>query len=271
MTILDKIVQHKIEEVAARKKKIAEQALKDQELFGRATYSFKDFLQNPTKSGIIAEFKRRSPSKGDINPEVTVEQVTTGYVAAGASGLSVLTDTHYFGGTTQDLITARKLNEIPILRKDFIIDPYQITEARAMGADVILLIAECLEATQLKELAAKAKELNLSVLMEIHSAEQLEKLCDEVDVVGVNNRNLKDFTVSLTTSLELADLIPDNVVKISESGISDPNAIVKLKQVGFEGFLIGEYFMKSADPGATCKKFIERIKYIEDTYNNAIA
>jgi indole-3-glycerol phosphate synthase len=182
-----------------------------------------------------------------------------------------LTDREFFGGKNADLTEARKYNFCPILRKDFIIDEYQIFEARSIGADVILLIAACLEADQLKSLAARAKSLGLEVLMEIHSKEELSKFNEYVDIVGVNNRNLKDFSVSIATSINLFDDLPKEVVKISESGINDPNAIVKLKKVGYQGFLIGEYFMKTADPAKTCREFIKRIKYIEDTYKNAIA
>lgn len=259
MTILDKIVAHKREEVAQRKDRTPVTALEKAPLFDRRPYSLRSSLLDQARSGIIAEFKRRSPSKGDINPDVEVKDVTTGYVAAGVSGLSVLTDTHFFGGAGEDLAEARRYNERPILRKDFMIDEYQIFEAKAMGADVILLIAECLSKKDVQALAARAKDLGLEVLMEVHSREQLEKLTPDIDVVGVNNRNLKDFTVSIQTSIDLYDAIPPEVLKISESGINDPAAIVRLKKVGFQGFLIGEYFMTGADPGAKCRAFTEKI------------
>lgn len=271
MTILEKIVAHKVKEVEERSALFPTKLLEQSIYFGAPTVSMKTYLRRPDKSGIIAEFKRRSPSKGDINPYAKVEQVTIGYMQAGASGLSVLTDTHFFGGKSEDLREARKFNFCPILRKDFIIDEYQIVEARAMGADVILLIAECLEAQQVKDLAAFAKTLDLEVLMEVHSAEQLEKLSPDVDIVGVNNRDLATFTVSIDTSIQLFDAIPNDFVKISESGISDPNTIVKLKEVGFQGFLIGEHFMKTSDPAKACRDFIKRINNIEELYKNAIA
>lgn len=271
MTILQKIVEHKKEEVAQRKALYPEKLLEKTIYFETPPVSMKAYLQREDKLGIIAEFKKRSPSKGDINPYADVEKVTIGYMQAGASGLSVLTDEHFFGGRSEYLTTARKFNFCPILRKDFIIDEYQIVEARSIGADVILLIAECLEAQQVKELAAFAKSLGLEVLMEVHAAAQLDKLTDDIDIVGVNNRNLEDFSVSIDTSIQLFDAIPDQFVKISESGISNPNTIVKLREVGFQGFLIGEYFMKSPDPAKTCREFIKRVRNIEDLYKNAIA
>lgn len=269
--ILDKIVAHKQKEVQRRKELYPVKLLEDSLYFTAPVVSMKEYLLRPDKSGIIAEFKRKSPSKGDINLYAKVEQVTIGYMQAGASGLSVLTDEEFFGGKNEDLTEARKFNFCPILRKDFIIDEYQLFEARAIGADVILLIAECLEAEQLKNLAARAKSLGLEVLMEIHSKEELAKFNEHVDIVGVNNRNLKDFSVSISTSINMFKALPPEVVKISESGISDPNAIVKLKKVGYNGFLIGEYFMKTAEPAKTCREFIKRVKYIEETYKNAIA
>jgi len=191
MTILDKIVAHKRIEIAERKIHTPISALEKMTWFERKPFSLTSFLLNPEKSGIIAEFKRRSPSKGDINPRVNVKDVTTGYFNAGVSGLSVLTDTHFFGGTSEDLMEARRNNSCPILRKDFIVDEYQLFEAKAIGGDVILLIAECLEAVEVKKLAGRAKSLGLEVLMEVHSKPQLEKITPDIDIVGVNNRNLK--------------------------------------------------------------------------------
>lgn len=271
MTILDKIVRHKMEEVEQRKELFPVKLLEKSVFYDTPAVSLKKYLLREDKSGIIAEFKRHSPSKGDINPFAKVEQVTIGYMQAGASALSVLTDEKFFKGSSADLKEARKFNFCPILRKDFIIDPYQIFEARSIGADVILLIAECLDAKQVKVLAGLAKSLGLEVLMEIHSEDQLSKLCPEIDVVGVNNRNLKDFTVSIQTSIGLFDKIPADFVRISESGISDPNAIVQLRQVGFQGFLIGEHFMKTPNPAKACQQFIDRINAIEDLLENAIA
>ncbi len=271
MTILDKIVANKKRVNAYRRDSIPVDILEQSPLFNRQTLSFKAALQDMQSAGIISEFKRHSPSKGDININAEVSEVTTGYAKAGASALSVLTDLQFFKGSNDDLTEARSLNQIPILRKDFIVDEYQIIEAKAIGADVILLIAECLEAAQVAQFAKTAKQLGLEVLLEIHSESQLPKITPDIDVVGVNNRNLKDFTVSIQTSIDLFHEIPDECVKISESGISDPNVIVELRRVGFQGFLIGEHFMKSENPAEQCAEFIERVKYLEDLYQNAIA
>lgn len=271
MTILEKIVAHKKTEVADRKALYPAKLLEQSIYFHTPAVSMKKYLTRADKSGIIAEFKRKSPSKGAINLHASVERVSIGYMQAGASALSVLTDTEFFGGKSGDLTEARKFNFCPILRKDFIIDPYQILEARSIGADVILLIAECLTKEEVKSLAAEAKQLGLEVLMEIHSEEQLDKLNEHIDIVGVNNRNLKDFSVSIQTSIDLFPKIPSDFVRISESGISDPNAIVELRRVGFQGFLIGEYFMKHAEPHKTCREFIKRIESLENLLEHAIA
>ncbi|WP_321997081.1 indole-3-glycerol phosphate synthase TrpC [Draconibacterium orientale] len=261
MNILDKIVATKKQEVAAQKKVVNIEKLEKYRGFARKCNSLKENLLKDDASGIIAEFKQKSPSKGEINFSVKVEDVTTAYNAAGASCLSVLTDFEYFGGTLANLAKAREANpDIPILRKDFIIDSYQIVEAKAFGADVILLIAACLSKEKALELAQKAKALGLEVLMEIHNAEELEIVNDFVDVVGVNNRNLKTFEVSVETSVELSKLIPAKFVKISESGLAGASEIKYLKEHGFKGFLIGETFMKTDDPGAACKKLIEELR-----------
>jgi len=263
MNILDKIVAQKHIEIAERSAQTPISALEQSPYFDRQTYSLRESLLNPTRTGIIAEFKRRSPSKGDINISADVATVTKGYADAGASGLSILTDEQFFGGSSTDLMAGREANQIPVLRKDFMVHDYQVFEARAMGADVILLIAECLEADQLRSLAKTAKSLGLEVLMEIHSGDQLAKLCPEVDVVGVNNRNLKNFHVSVQTSIDLFDQIPAEFLKISESGINNPQTIHELKQVGFQGFLIGEYFMSDAQPQLRFAEFVEQIKTLE--------
>ncbi|KJF44868.1 indole-3-glycerol phosphate synthase TrpC [Draconibacterium sediminis] len=261
MNILDKIVATKKEEVAAQKKVVSIEQLKKYPGFTRKCNSLKENLLKKGASGIIAEFKQKSPSKGEINFSAKVEEVTKAYNAAGASCLSVLTDFEYFGGTLANLAKAREANpDIPILRKDFMIDTYQIVEAKAFGADVILLIAACLSKEEALELAKKAKELGLDVLMEIHNAEELEIVNDYVDVVGVNNRNLKTFEVSVETSVELSQLIPAKFVKISESGLAGAAEINYLKEHGFKGFLIGETFMKTGDPGAACKKLIGELR-----------
>ena len=261
MNILDKINNHKRTEIAEAKSRISIDELKASPYFKRKTNSLKAALLAEGASGIIAEFKTKSPSKGVINDEAEASEIAVAYVAAGASGLSVLTDNFFFGGSFDDLAKARWANpNTPILRKDFMLDPYQIYEARAHGADVILLIAESLSKLMLLELAETAKEIGLEVLVEIHSAEELEKLNPLVDLVGVNNRNLKTFEVDVQTSVLLSKLIPEQFVKISESGISDPANIAQLREAGFNGFLIGETFMKTDNPGKACKEFIEKLK-----------
>ncbi len=271
MNILTKIVEHKRKEVASRKELYPIKLLENSIYFQSSCVSMKEYLLRPDKSGIIAEFKRQSPSKGPINPFAQVEKVTIGYMQAGASALSVLTDTHFFNGKNEDLTEARRFNYCPILRKDFIIDEYQIFEARSIGADVILLIAECLDRGRIRDLAKQAKSLGMEVLLEVHSEKQLQKVNEYIDVVGVNNRNLENFEVSIQTSIDLFSVIPNDFVKISESGISDPNVIVQLKEVGFQGFLIGEYFMKADEPHKRCQTFIERINEMELTLKTGIA
>ena len=257
MNILDKIIATKKVEVASQKKVVSEHRLEKYPLFSRKCNSLKINLLKEGASGIISEFKQKSPSKGEINFKVKVEDVTKAYVDAGVSCLSVLTDYEYFGGNLANLLKARETNpNIPILRKDFMIDTYQIVEAKAYGADVILLIAACLSKEKALELAKKAKEIGMDVLMEIHNAEELEVVNDYVDVVGVNNRNLKTFEVSVETSVELSKLIPQKFVKISESGLKGAKEIKYLREHGFKGFLIGETFMKTDNPGEACKELI---------------
>jgi indole-3-glycerol phosphate synthase len=261
MNILDQINENKRREIAEAKGKVTVDELKASPYFKRPINSLKAALIAEGASGIIAEFKTQSPSKGVINGEAEASEVTAAYMAAGASGLSVLTDDAYFGGSFEDLAKARWANpKAPVLRKDFMLDPYQVYEAKAHGADVVLLIAESLSKQLLLELTQIAKEIGLEVLVEIHSAEELEKLNPQVDLVGVNNRNLKTFEVDINTSVLLSELIPAQFVKISESGISDSGSISHLKAAGFKGFLIGETFMKTEDPGKACAEFIGKIK-----------
>ncbi len=252
MNILDKIVAQKHVEVAAAKANKPQSTLERDPLFSRQTLSLADALRQADAPGIISEFKRQSPSKGVINGNIEPEIVTAGYAAAGAKGLSVLTDTPFFGGSFSDFEKARAANpNTPMLRKDFMIDEYQLFEAKALGADVILLIAACLSPQEIRSLSQKAHELNLEVLLEVHNADELaQSLCDDVDLVGVNNRNLKTFSTSVDTSVKLAAQIPDRFVKISESGLKDAETIVQLFEKGYRGFLIGETFMKMPEPAA---------------------
>ncbi len=259
MDILDKIKHQKFKEIKQTKEKYPVRILEKQKYFSRLTHSIVEYIQRDDRTGIIAEFKRQSPSKGIINAIAKVQTVTLGYNQNGASGLSVLTDAAFFGGKNDDLIKTREVNEIPILKKDFIVDEYQIIEAKSLGADVILLIAECLTKEQVKSYAGLAKSLGMEVLMELHTEQELTKLCYDLDLVGVNNRNLKTFEVTVSTSVDLFHKIPDDFVKISESGINDPNTIQMLKEIGFEGFLIGENFMKTDDPVQAFKRFVSEI------------
>jgi len=261
MSILDKIVLHKKVEVQAAKELVSIAELEGYEFFNRETYSFKEFLLAPERTGIIAEFKRKSPSKGVINDKVTVEEVTNGYAAAGASALSVLTDHSFFMGDKADLVKARRANTIPVLRKDFMVDEYQLFEAKALGADIILLIAAILTPAEIQLFSSTAKKLGLNVLLEVHNLEELERsLNPNLDAIGVNNRNLADFSVSVETSYQLVEHIPNEFLKISESAISNPETIKQLKQAGFNGFLIGENFMKQPNPGLAMKDFVAGLK-----------
>ena len=262
MTILDKIVENKKIEIERAKESISLESLEKSLLFNRKTNSLTATLNTPTSTGIIAEYKRKSPSKGDINIGAGVAEVTHGYAQAGAAALSVLTDTLFFGGFKEDLQIAREKNPLtPILRKDFMVDEYQIYEAKAWGADLILLIAACLSPKEIEKFGKKAHELGLEVLLEVHDKEELARSPLEfVDLVGVNNRNLKNFNENnVNASLELTDLIPANKIKISESCISQPETIRLLKSAGYQGFLIGENFMKTNNPAKAFADFVQNI------------
>jgi len=261
MNILEKIISRKKEEIAERKALYPQKLLEKSLFFEGKVVSMKKYIIDPEKTGIIAEFKRKSPSKGLINGTASVEQTTIGYMQAGASALSILTDKDFFGGNEADLGLARKFNFCPILRKDFIVDEYQIIESRSKGADCILLIAAALSPKRLSELAVFAKSLGLEVLLEVHDGEELDQSLNEhVDLVGVNNRNLKTFEVDIQTSLDLVKSIPDTFTKISESGLSDPAKLVQLKQAGFDGFLIGENFMKTIRPHQAAYNFMQQFR-----------
>ncbi len=264
MTILDKIIAHKKQEITERKKLIPPALLEQSIYYDSPVVSFSEFLKREDKQGIIAEFKRQSPSKGAINQYADIEEVSIGYMQAGASAISVLTDTHFFGGRNEDLTTARKFNYAPILNKNFIVDTYQIIEAKAIGADVILLIAECLSANEVKQFSALAKSLGLEVLLEVHTANQLSKITPDIDVIGINNRNLKTFEVDIENALSIAALLPQDTLRIAESGISKPKTVVELQEAGFDGFLIGECFMQDARPQDACRQFIQKIKQIKN-------
>jgi len=259
MNILEKIVADKRKEVVLKSALIPASQLEQSVLFSRTCPSLKEALEN-SPSGIIAEHKRRSPSKQTINQNTNVAQVAKGYENAGVSGMSVLTDIKYFGGSLEDLLLARASVDMPLLRKEFMIDEYQVLEAKANGADVILLIAAILTKNEIKTLSELAKSLGMDVLLEVHNLEELEKsIMPSLDMLGVNNRDLKTFEVSLATSKELSKHIPKEFVKVSESGISSIEAITELKDYGFQGFLIGENFMKTENPGESAKAFIKSL------------
>jgi indole-3-glycerol phosphate synthase len=263
MNILDQIIEHKVSEVSNRKSLYPTKLLEQSIYFQTPPVSLRKYLQRKDKSGIIAEIKRKSPSKGVINPYVSIERTSIGYMQAGASALSVLTDKNFFGGSNDDLAVARKFNFCPILRKDFTIDEYQILEAKSIGADAILLIAAVLAPKRVKEFATFAHSLGLEVLLEVHNEEELDANMDSgADLVGVNNRNLKTFEVSIEVSKRLAGLMPPDVVKVSESGIESVNTIVELKQFGYEGFLMGQNFMQHNRPEVACKEFIDDLNTV---------
>ncbi len=259
MSILDQIIATKKGEVAAAKARTSVSVLEKQGYFARTCHSLALSLIQPASTGIIAEFKRKSPSKGVINDSMGVDEVTRAYVEAGAACLSVLTDVEYFGGSNADFDLARKTNpNTPLLRKDFMIDEYQIIEAKSMGADVVLLIAAALSPMEVKTLGTLARSLGMETLLEVHNQEELDRsLGDFISVVGVNNRNLKNFSEqNVDASKVLADFIPAQFVKVSESCISGPEIISELKGFGYRGFLIGESFMKTSNPGRALTDFL---------------
>ncbi len=258
--ILKEIIAQRKQTVSQLKQIIPMESWEMMPDYFKKTLSLKRALQNESTTGIIAEFKRASPSKGIINNHADVLDVTGDYEFYGAAALSVLTEPLFFGGNNDDLLNAAMIATIPVLRKDFIFDKYQITESKALGADVILLIAACLKPNEVKDLAIFARHLKLEVLLEIHAEEELEHICDEIDLVGVNNRDLKTFTVDINRSLALSKKIPADKIKISESGIDKPETIKILKEAGFKGFLMGEKFMKSEDPGEAFRQFVESMK-----------
>lgn len=264
MSILNQIIAHKKKEVADRISLYPIKLLEQSIYFQSEPISMKKYLLREDKAGIIAEIKRKSPSRGVINTHFGVEKTSIGYMQAGASALSVLTDAEFFGGKNEDLSTARKYNFCPILRKDFILEEYQIVEAKSIGADTILLIAAALEPKRLKELAEFAKSMHLEVLMEVHNLDELQQYLNAaVDMVGVNNRNLDTMEVSIETSKELAAHIPAEFVRVSESGINTPETVVELRKSGYQGFLIGEYFMQYSRPEDAAARFIDQLKKLD--------
>lgn len=264
-TILDRIISTKRTELDERKSLYPIKLLEKSIYFKTLPLSLKKYICRPDLTGIIAEFKRQSPSRGAINPYAPVERTTIGYMQAGASALSVLTDESFFGGKNQDLITSRKYNYCPILRKDFIIDEYQVIEAKSIGADAILLIASALSKAEIRRFGELAMTLGMEVLLEIHHEHELDKICDDRFLAGVNNRNLQQMETQVETAFELAKKLPAGMVKVAESGLKDPQTVVQLKAAGYEGFLIGEHFMQQARPEIACRKFIQEVKALQNT------
>jgi indole-3-glycerol phosphate synthase len=263
MNTLEKIVLEKRKQVRDEMQLFPVELLERSIYFNSECVSLRKYLVRDDKSGIIAEIKKKSPALGAINPYVKVEKLSIGYMQAGASALSVLTDKKFFGGSNADLTTARKYNFCPILRKDFVIDEYQLIEAKSIGADVVLLIAAILSKEEIARFTGLAHKLGMEVILELHAEKELEKLNPEIDIVGVNNRNLETMKIDIATSKSMAKLIPGNLIKISESGIEDPKVVLELKQLGYSGFLIGSYFMKHPEPEKACAAFIQQINKLK--------
>ena len=260
MTILDRILETKRQEVAfAKTKKTYEEILSEARNIDRAMVSFSKAITG-SRTGIIAEFKRKSPSKGFIKEDAKVKEIVRSYADNGAAAISVLTDSDYFAGSLDDLRQARAATAIPLLRKDFVIDPYQLCEARIAGADAVLLIAAALSAKQCEDLAGLAVSLGLEVLLELHKQTELTHISPFVSVIGINNRNLATFETDINTSIQLSASLPSSFIRISESGISLPESVKQLQKNGFKGFLMGENFMKQEDPGEALRGFIKELE-----------
>ena len=259
-TILDKIITTKKKEIAHYQPLSPIERFEHQGFFWQIrNRSLVDHLLMPGSNGIIAEFKRKSPSKGEFKPKsLEVEDVVVQYNKR-AAGISVLTDENFFGGDLDDLIQAKVISDVPVLRKDFIIDKWQIAESKAFGADVVLLIAACLTPVAVKEFAGYAESIGLESILEVHNEKELEHYCDKVNMIGVNNRNLQTFEVDINTSLQLIEKIPAGVPAIAESGISDVETIKTLRNAGYRGFLIGENFMKEDNPGRAFEDFVNKL------------
>lgn len=258
MNILQHIVNDIQKDLVLKKQIVPIDRLESSPLFERQTNSLRQRVVET--EGIIAEHKRRSPSKQNINFGLRLADVAQGYASAGVAGMSVLTNNQYFGGSIEDLLLARQACELPLLRKEFIVDEYQVLEAKANGADAILLIAACLERPDIQILSALAQQLGMEVLLEVHNADELEKsIMPSIDMIGVNNRDLTSFSVSLETSKSLVDQIPTEFVKLSESGLTSAESVFELRDCGYQGFLMGEYFMKTDDPGVSAQNFIKSL------------
>lgn len=263
MSILENIIADKKIEVQQNKSLYPVALLEKTEAFTSPIVSLKKYLQKKDKNGLIAEFKRKSPSKGIINKYAKVEDTGIAYMQAGASAISVLTDEKYFGGKNKDLITVRHFNYCPILRKDFIVDPYQIIESRSIGADAILLIAAVLTAAEIKEFSVLANNLGMETILEIHDVKELDKGIGKADIIGFNNRNLHNFTCHYTNAIKAFNQLPNNLIKIAESGINTAQEAHELKAAGYDGFLIGQQFMEHSNPGFACAQFIQELNKLK--------
>lgn len=259
MNKLQEIVLEKRKQVEEDKHLVPVEWLEKSIYFSRECASLKEYITRNDINGIITEIKKKSPALGSINPEINVEKLASAYTLAGASALSVLTDNKFFGGCNADLIAARENTTIPILRKDFVIDEYQVIEAKSIGADIILLIAAILTKEEIGHFTELAHKLGMEVILEVHAVQELEKVYKNVDVIGVNNRNLKTMQIDIATSKSMSKHIPAGFIKISESGIENPEIVLELKQFGYNGFLIGSHFMKHPEPGKACADFIKQI------------
>jgi indole-3-glycerol phosphate synthase len=258
-TILDTITEHKRMEVLKRKGRKPLEALEKKPLYERTPLDPARFFDR-SRPGIIAEYKRKSPSKGVLSASINPVPVVHAYKEGGASAASILTDRDFFGGSFRDLENVKNAAiDLPLLRKDFMIDPYQVHEAKAYGADIILLIAAILDRQQTEELATLALSLGLSVLLEVHDEKELDHWVPGIAMVGVNNRDLRTFEVDLQRSVDLAPKLPGEALKVSESGLHEPKDVLNLFKEGYNGFLMGERFMKTEDPGVALKDFMQHL------------
>jgi indole-3-glycerol phosphate synthase len=260
MKVLDEIIANKKREISEVRRLTDIRSLEKRDMYTRKTLSLSESIKMPGRTGIIAEFKRKSPSGGLFNNSASLEHITTGYRSLGAAGLSILTDYKYFGGSDCDLSLARRMNDIPILRKEFIISEYQVIESKAIGADAILLIASALNRKKVRSLAGLGQSLGLEVLLEIHTESELDMLNEFITMAGINNRDLRTLQVDTGNSLKLIEKIPCHFIKISESGLSSPVMVRELRNAGFDGFLIGEFFLNNVNPVQAFAEFVGCLK-----------